>query len=390
VGLTVLRVAERLPPLPGGKEVHVAELTRAQQAAGHDVDLLYRLGDGASVGLPARRVTLPRPVSGLRGLPGTAMFAAAAARQARRLGPPDVVHAHGDLAEAAVMTRYARWAGSAAVLTVHAALNPRYARLSRRAFAGVDAFIALGSRAAADLLRCGVAEQQVTVMSSGLTIPLLRAAQQSVAREPGLVVTVGSLDPMKNLAVAIESVLSLPDSLDLSLEIIGDGPERQRLQSLARGSRRVRFLGAMSRSDAYRRVAAADAFVIASRRLPGKGEGVPTALLEAMALGRLAVVSTDASPAPVVGDRGSYLTFAPDDVDRLRSLLVAAVTDPVLRASIGMRARAAVAHLGWPQVARRIDDVYGYAMRRNRRPAGRRGIRGAATRLTGARLPGLG
>jgi glycosyltransferase involved in cell wall biosynthesis len=377
-GLTVLRLAERIPPLPGGKEVHAAELTRAQQAAGHDVHVLYRFGDGAGIGTRAERIALPRPLSGLRGLPGTALFAAAAARRARFLESPQVVHVHGDLAEAAVMARYAHRAGSAAVLTVHAALNPRYARLSRPAFAGIDAFIALGGRAAADLLRCGVAEQEMTVMSSGLNFELLSAAHGLVSREPGLVVTVGSLDPMKNVQAVIESVCSLPDSVDLTLEVIGDGPERDRLRSLARGNRRVRFRGAMSRTDVYRRVAAADAFVIASRRLPGKGEGVPTALLEAMALGRLALVSTQSSPAPIISDHASYLTFAPDDLDRLRGLLMTAVTDQRLRSRVGERARAAVAHLGWPQVAQRVEDVYANALRRSRIRSGRRYPRGGA------------
>jgi glycosyltransferase involved in cell wall biosynthesis len=387
--LTVLRLAERVPPLPGGKEVHAAELTRAQHAAGHDVHVLYRFGNGARVGPRADRVALPWPLSGVRGLPGTALFAAAAARRARLLTSRQVVHVHGDLAEAAVMSRYARRAGSATVLTVHAALNPRYARLSRPAFAGIDAFIALGSRAAADLLRCGVAEHQVTVMSSGLNFGLLTAAHGVVSREPGLVVAVGSLDPMKNIQAVIESVCSLPDSVELTLEIIGDGPERDRLQSLAGGNRRVRFRGAMSRPEVYRRVAAADAFVIASRRLPGKGEGVPTALLEAMALGRLALVSTQSSPAPVISDPASYLTFAPDDNDRLRGLLVTAVTDPRLRARVGERARAAVAHLGWPQVAQRVDDVYANALRRNRMRSGQRHRRGGAVQFSSAR-PGPG
>lgn len=358
MGLNVLRMSERIPPLRGGKEIHVAELTRAQVDAGHELLVLYRSGDGRTLGAPAVRVGMPAPLTGLRGLTATAVFSAAAARSARALKRPDLIHAHGDLAEAWCMARYARRVGAPVVLTIHGGLNPRYARLSRYAFGGIDAFIVLGDRVRDDLRRCGVQDDRVTVMSSGLNTDLIAAAQRGAAREPGLIVTVGSLDAVKNVAVVVRAVLGAPQSLDLSLDVIGDGPQRKELEAITQGSPRVRFLGQLSRDQVYRRVAAADAFVIASRRLPGKGEGVPTALLEAMALGRLSLVSIAARPQPVVTDEGSYRTFDPDDQAQLAALLVEAVTDPVTRGQVGARARAAVAHLGWPDVARRVDDVY--------------------------------
>lgn len=367
MGLNVLRLSERVPPLRGGKEVHVAELTRAQVNAGHDVQILYRAGDSAQLAAPAIRVQLPPPLTHLGGLAGTALFSATAAAQARKLAKFDIVHAHGDIAEAWCMLRYARRAGAAAVLTVHAGLNPRYARLSRRAFGGVDAVIALGEGAGADSMRCGVPADRITVMSSGVNPELIAAAHRGARREPGLVVTVGSLEPMKNVATVIRAVLAAPDCVGLHLEVIGDGSQRSELESLAAGSPRVRFRGGLSRPDVYRRVAAADAFVIASRRLPGKGEGIPTALLEAMALGRLPLVSTDATPRPVVTDDRSYRTFRPDDVEHLTRLLVEAVTEQEPRTRIGERARLAVAHLGWPEQARRVEEVYARARVESRR-----------------------
>jgi glycosyltransferase involved in cell wall biosynthesis len=361
MGLSVLRVSERIPPFPGGKEVHVAELTLAQTRAGHDVRVLYRAGDGSRLAAPATAVTLPPPLAGVGGLAGTALFAAAGWRRAARFGRPDIVHAHGDLTEAWCLTRHARRVGAAMVLTVHGGLNPRYARLSGPAFAGVDAFIAIGERVHVDLRRCGVSDSRVTVMSSGVN-PELIAAASHVRRQPGLVVVVGSLDPVKNVDTVIRAALDVPEWVGLTVEIIGGGPLRDRLAALAGRSPRIRFRGQLTRPEVYRRIAAADAFVIASRRLPGKGEGVPTALLEAMALGRLALVSTAASPRPVVTDDASYRVFDPGDRQRLTELLVAAVTDHGERERIGGRARAAVASLGWPQVAERVGEVYHRAL----------------------------
>jgi len=201
-------------------------------------------------------------------------------------------------------------------------------------------------------------------MSSGLNTDLLAAAEVGVTRVPGRIVSVGSLDAVKNFGTVIRAVLDASESTDLTLDIIGEGPQRRELETLAAGSRRVRFCGQLARSDVYRRVAAADAFVIASKRLLSKGEGIPTSLLEAMALGRLALVSTSATPQPVVTDDGSYRTFAPDDHRGLANLLIQAVRDDAMRAQFGKRARAAVAHLTWPEVARRVDGVYDSARSR--------------------------
>lgn len=349
----------------GGKEIHVAELTRAQVALGHRVQVLYRHGDQSSLAAPAVRIALPPPIGGLGGLPGTALFAAAAAHRARRMRRPDVVHAHGDWTEACCMSRYATAAHAPVVMTVHGGLNPRYLPQCRWCFARVDAFIALGDRVRRDLLRCGVPDDRVTVMSSGFDGDLVTAAAETV-REPGLIVTVGSLDLVKNIETIIRAVLGLAGRVDVDLEIIGTGPEMHRLRLLARGNSRVRFLGQLPRAQVYRRLGAADAFVIASRRLPGKGEGVPTALLEAMALGRLSLVSTAATPFPVVADSGAYRTFDPDDEGELQKLIFEAVTDGWTRRQIGDRARRAVGHLGWPDLARRVDQVYERALRTHR------------------------
>ena len=366
MSLRILRLAERIPPLPGGKEIHVAELTRAQSQLGHRVHVLYRFGDEEALDSPATKIHLPGALANLHGLSGTAWFAAQAMRTAGDLSGFDVLHAHGDIAEAWMCSRRTRRSTTPMVLTVHGQLNPRFTRPSRLAFTGVDAFIALGDRVRQDLDRCGVPAERIVTMSSGLNSGLLNEAERDVTARPGLIVAVGTLDRVKNLQTTIRAVMALPDRMNVTLEIIGDGADSSRLKELADGSERVRFLGQQSRTEVYRHVAAADAFVIASERVAGKGEGVPTALLEAMALGQLCIVSSQATPDPVVTDRQSYWTFSPTDVGALTRLISRALTERDERAILGPRARAAVAGLDWLDMARRVTDVYEYASHQKR------------------------
>jgi glycosyltransferase involved in cell wall biosynthesis len=90
-------------------------------------------------------------------------------------------------------------------------------------------------------------------------------------------VALGRLDPRKGLDLALDAVARVPN---VTLEIVGDGSERARLEKLAAPlSERVRFCGYTS--DVRAALARADAVLSSA-----KEEGLGIALLEAMAMGR--------------------------------------------------------------------------------------------------------
>ena len=103
-----------------------------------------------------------------------------------------------------------------------------------------------------------------------------------------IVLWVGRLDPVKGLGRLIDAFERVDRDANAHLVLVGDGPLRQALaQQIAASKRseRVHLLG--SRDDVPRLLKSADAFV-----LPSKTEGLPNALLEAMAAG-CAIVTTD-------------------------------------------------------------------------------------------------
>jgi glycosyltransferase involved in cell wall biosynthesis len=85
--------------------------------------------------------------------------------------------------------------------------------------------------------------------------------------------------------------------------------------------------------------------------LPSRFEGMPNALLEAMAQGIPPIV-TDASPGPleVVEDGRSGLVVPTDDPDALARAMERLATDPALRHRMGAEARRRLAALDWPRV----------------------------------------
>jgi glycosyltransferase involved in cell wall biosynthesis len=121
---------------------------------------------------------------------------------------------------------------------------------------------------------------------------------------PVKLVTVGRLVPLKRVDKVIEAMVPLDD---LGLVIIGDGPERRRLQALARAlnlTDRIYFAGQRSNEETLALMTSCDLFVLNSTH-----EGLPHVLLEAMSLG-LPVVTTAVGGTPEVvrdGENGRLI-----------------------------------------------------------------------------------
>jgi glycosyltransferase involved in cell wall biosynthesis len=155
-------------------------------------------------------------------------------------------------------------------------------------------------------------------------------------------------------------------SLDLEVNIVGDGPYRRTLEAqAARIGKPVRFWGWLDRSspDMWRLYRESSVFVFPSER-----EGSPTVVQEAMSAG-LAVVAADAAGTPeVVGDAG--ILVSPKDPAGIADALVRLASDPALVAELGERARERVrTEFDWRALAGRYVDLYARVLAERRKTA---------------------
>jgi len=205
------------------------------------------------------------------------------------------------------------------------ALARRLARRSsvlRFTYAGLrDRFLALlppGDRAAA------AARSVVAPMPPEATAPPPSAETRRAARraldlpeDAFVAAVIGRLVPVKGVDVAVAALRRLPS--DVHLVIAGDGPERPRLERLARPlGRRVRFLGQLPPDAVARCRHAGDVQLAPSRPLPdGRTEGAPVSVAEALAAG-LPVIASATGGLPEMlgeGERGELVT--PGDPEAL-------------------------------------------------------------------------
>ncbi|MBX3066117.1 MAG: glycosyltransferase family 4 protein [Anaerolineae bacterium] len=144
------------------------------------------------------------------------------------------------------------------------------------------------------------------------------------------------------------------------LHIIGQGPERDSLERLARDldiRERVWFAGHVPSTQMAELYPQLDALVIPSRTLPNWKEQFGRVIVEAMACG-VPVIGSDSAAIPdVIGDSG--LIFPEDDVDLLATALDAVLTRPEVHATLAERGRQRVlSSFTHARVAALTIDVY--------------------------------
>lgn len=165
-----------------------------------------------------------------------------------------------------------------------------------------------------------------------------------------LVGAIGRLDRQKGFATLVEAMARLKET-PLRCVILGDGPERGRLEALIRRhhlERTVWLLGEKTEIPSW--LSAFDLYC-----LPSLWEGLPNALLEAMALGLPVVASrVDGVPEAVTSGKDGLLV-PPAKPAALAAALKSLAGDPQKRADLGAAAKAAVSERF---TLRRMIDEY--------------------------------
>jgi glycosyltransferase involved in cell wall biosynthesis len=173
-----------------------------------------------------------------------------------------------------------------------------------------------------------------------------------------VVLSVGNLIPIKGHGTLLRAVAALSGPYpQLRCKVIGMGPERQRLISLAQQlgiPDRVEFLGRQSRASVAKAMQGCSVFV-----LPSTYEGLGCVYLEAMAAAKPAIGCTGQGIAEIIESEKNGWLVQPDDAEGLANALHQLLGDSALRDSVGLAARQAVLEsLTLQGQAERLTQIY--------------------------------
>ena len=238
--MQVLLVCPRFHPSTGGVETHVREVARRMPALGIEATVLTTDPTGE---LPAEDEVGGIPVRRVRAWPtGRDWMASPGLPAAIRARRPDVVHVHSfqtfvaptaittaALARIPYLLTFHRGGHRTGVVRALPAVQLLVLAPYLRRAAGL---VAVSRFEAAGMARSlGIARSRIAVIPNGAELP---PPSPGTVAEPGLLVSVGRLEPYKGHALAVEALAALvADRGDERLRILGGGPDGPRLRALA-------------------------------------------------------------------------------------------------------------------------------------------------------------
>lgn len=270
---------------------------------------------------------------------------------------------------------YARSAGVPGVLEVNAPLieeQAQYRQLfdragaegaARRVFKAASVIVAVSEEVADYLGRYPETQGRVEVVANGVDADeFMPKVQRDGSPADGFTVGfVGSLKPwhgLPNLVAAFATVRE--HALDARLLIVGDGPERARLEEIvAVGGLRdsVRLTGAVSHREVPALLATMDVAVAPYPKLENFYFS-PLKVYEYMAAGLAVIASRTGQVAKLIDDGVSGLLYEPGEVGAMAAAIDRLRLAPEFRRSLGRAARAAIlrGHT-WEAVMQRILQI---------------------------------
>ncbi len=200
--------------------------------------------------------------------------------------------------------------------------------------------------------------QDVSIIPLAFHPPRVRKASRSelgIGRDEFVLITIGRLIRRKAIDTMINALAKLPDK-NITLYIVGDGPEREFLSSLAdqMGLReRVVFLGHVEDKEKFSYLSVADLFVSTSLH-----EGFGIVFLEAMHFGIPIVCSNYGGQVDFLADGENALLIGAGDVTACASSVRRFHKDRVLYARCARNNMKKVRDFYADSVARRYMDMF--------------------------------
>ena len=344
----------------GGQEIRVLTEARGVARRGHEV--LLAAPRESRIHAEAARygvIALPLPIA-RKGVAGP--FALRMLFTKRRF---DVVNTHSSTDSWCAALACATLGGAPPLVrTRHiSAPAPRNAATRWLYTRAASRVVTTGERLREQVIEeTGALPSNVVSIPTGIDLERFRPADRAVARaalglvpDGPLIGIVATLRSWKGHRYLLDAFAALGRA-DARLVVVGDGPQRSALETLAVNldlAERVRFAG--NQADVAPWMQALDIFCLPSYA----NEGVPQALMQAMACALPVVTTPVGSIEEIVTGGVTGVLVPPEDPVRLREALASLVAAPARRAELGRAARAAaLERFGEDRMVDRMLEVF--------------------------------
>ncbi len=286
---------------------------------------------------------------------------------------PDAVHSQSHLVVGRYLSKEALKLGIRLVATNHlmpenlirySVLVPRFLEPLAKSISWHDTYqilkraevVTTPTKKAAEILVANTPLRDILAISCGINASQF-ASTAEVSPATRRALYVGRLDYEKHVHVLIEAFSQLPRQLDVTLEIVGDGSERQSLETWAGElgiADKVIFRGHITDAELPKAYDRATVFV-----MPSIAELQSIATLEAMASGRPIIAANAAALPHLVHDGENGYLFQPESSEDLAAKLelVFTASDARLKA-LGQGSLHLIQSHDIAQTVSRFEQIY--------------------------------
>jgi glycosyltransferase involved in cell wall biosynthesis len=214
--------------------------------------------------------------------------------------------------------------------------------------------ITVSSSSKKKLIESGISGHRIEIIPNGVDVGKYDGVKVEKSDRPR-VIYVGRLIGYKHVDDLLVAFSRL--DLDAELYIVGEGPERKKLEDLAeklKVNHNVTFTGFVDEREKIELLKSSHVLV-----LPSSTEGFGIAVIEAMAA-RTSVLATDI-PAlrELVEDGENGLLFKPRDINELKTKLELLLKDKGLQDKVSRGGHDLVGReFTWDRVAERVEEVH--------------------------------
>lgn len=213
----------------------------------------------------------------------------------------------------------------------------------KRMFNRIDQVVVVSEYMRTRVSQLGCKQNKILVQYLGLPSEkierLLVTKRNAIKQDCCLAASIGRLVDKKGFDDALKAVRLLLDAgVKVKYDIVGDGPLRSELAHLVESlglEGVVRMHGALDNADALSVMSQADFFLMPSRMASdGDMEGLPIAVMEAMAAGRIVVTTTHSGIAEVINNEANGIAVDERAPTQIKYAILKVLGDPDLQESI--------------------------------------------------------
>jgi len=318
------------------------------------VQPLHRISPGSDAITPiARWIRYPCIPGGIGLAPAGAFLYASLISKVRRLHRSqriDLIHAHAALPCGHAAVLLSRELNIPCVVTVHG-LDPFFDnqvrgsagrwcnRVAQFVYRSASRVICISEKVANNVVDGAAGPVNTKVIYNGVDTQMFSPAPSDAPSKT--ILSVGNLIPIKGHDLLLRALAAvLPHFPDFSYEIIGDGPELNRLTRLAADCNiagQVRFLGRQSRKQVANAMRRCVLFA-----LPSRYEGLGCVYLEAMASEKPVIACRGQGIDEIIRHGSNGWLIDPGNLQQLIAALAMLLQNVTLRGQIGQAARRTI------------------------------------------------